>query len=227
MTIRCILVDDEPMGLQVLLAHAARLPFLEVIQTFSSGVDALAFLKTENIDLVLLDIEMPGFSGLELARIIGGRTNIVFTTAYPNYAVDGFDLAATDYLVKPVSFNRFLQAVNRIRDKSGTSSPEFLFLKSGYDWVRIDLDALLYLEADDNYVTFYEANRKTLCRITLQEALDKLPPDQFLRIHKSFAVALSKIDKVERGQIMIAGVTLPVSATFREKLFIRIENKPG
>lgn len=225
MNIRCIFVDDEPMGLSVLQSHAAKVSFLEVAGAFSSAAEALAFLRTGSVDVVFLDIHMPDLSGLDMARLLGDSTRIIFTTAYPQYAIEGFELAVTDYLLKPVSFERFLLACSRIRPES--PEDQFIFVKSGYDQVRIDLDALLYLQAEDNYVTFHEKARKTLCRMTLTEALAKLPSGRFIRIHKSYAAAVAKIDKISRADISVAGKTLPVSASFREELSRRLADRPG
>lgn len=221
MNIRCIFVDDEPMGLSVLHSHAAKVPFLEVAGSFSSAAEALAFLRTEKVDVVFLDIQMPDLSGLEMARLVGGSARIIFTTAYPQYAIEGFELAVTDYLLKPVSFERFLLACSRIKPE--TNEDQFIFVKSGYDQVRIDLDDLLYLQAEDNYVTFHEKTRKTVCRMTMAEALGKLPAGRFVRVHKSYAAAVSKIDKIGRADVTIAGKNLPVSASFREVLFSRLK----
>lgn len=208
------------MGLSVLQSHAAKIPFLEVAGKFSSATEALAFLRTEKVDVVFLDIHMPDISGLKMARLLGDSPRVIFTTAYPQYALEGFELAATDYLLKPVSFERFLLACSRIEPDS--REKDFIFVKSGYDQVRIDLNTLLYLQAEDNYVTFYEKERKTLCRMTLTEALAKLPDARFIRIHKSYAAALSKIDKIGRANVLIAGKALPVSASFREDLLRRL-----
>lgn len=225
--IRCIIVDDEPMAISVLRSHAAKLSFLRIESAFYSATEALAFLQTQKTDLVFMDIEMPDLSGIELARVLGDSVKIIFTTAYPQYAIAGFELAVTDYLLKPVSFDRFSIACNRVRESLSLPDEKFIFVKTGYDWVRIDLDSLLYLEAEDNYVTFYEACRKTLCRMTLREAMEKLPPGKFLRIHKSYVVAVFRVDKIERGQVMVGGRYLPVSATFREVLMKQVTGSQG
>lgn len=220
MNIRCIFVDDEPMGLSVLQSHAAKIPFLEVAGAFSSATEALSFLRNEKADVVFLDIRMPDLTGLEMARLLDNHTRIIFTTAYPQYAIEGFDLAVSDYLLKPVSFERFLLACSRIKPE--TSEDHFIFVKSGYDQIRIDLNTLLYLQSEDNYVTFHEKDRKILCRMTMTEALGKLPAGRFVRIHKSYAAAVSKIDRIGRAHVTICGKSLPVSASFREVLFRRL-----
>ena len=225
--IHCILVDDEPMGLSVLQSHANKVPYLIVLASFASATEALAYLQTQPVDLLFLDIQMPDLSGVELARILDSSVNIIFTTAHPQYAVDGFDLAAVDYLLKPISLSRFLQACSRAKDKLAVQiSPnqpilDHLFVKTGYDWTRIDLTSLLYIKGDDNYLTFVEADRQTLTRMKLSEAMEKLPTDTFVRIHKSYVISLAKIDKIERHQVTLAGHTLPLSATFRNELLNR------
>ncbi len=226
--IRCILIDDEPMGLTVLQAHASHVPNLQVLATFASATEALVYLQTQPVDLLFLDIQMPDLSGLEMARIVGSSAHIIFTTAYPDYAVDGFEIAAIDYLLKPISLSRFMQAYGRVAEKLSSSNVQrpvtdhYLFVKTGYDWERIDLASLLYLEADDNYLTFHESNRRTLTRMKLADAMNKLPAEQFVQIHKSYVVSLAKIDKIERYQVIVAGHRLPVSGTFRHELLSRL-----
>lgn len=210
------------------MAHASKVPFLQVKDTFASSTQALAYLQTQKVDLVFLDIQMPDLSGLEMAQILDSAVDIIFTTAYPQFAVEGFALAVVDYLLKPISLPRFMLACNRAAEKRTallTEKPdqqEYLFVKTGYDWVRIELSSLLYLEADDNYVTFHEKDRRTLTRMKLSEALEKLPEQTFIQIHKSYVICLSKIDKIERHQLTLAGYIIPISATFRQELMDRI-----
>lgn len=217
------------MGLSVIQAHASKVPYLTILATFASATEALAYLQTQPVDLLFLDIQMPDLSGLEMARMLDASLPIIFTTAYPQYAVDGFELAAVDYLLKPVSFSRFVQACNRVADRLlSVQLPQpvvadYLFVKTGYDWARIDVSALLYVEADDNYLTFHEETKRTLSRMTLAEAMDKLLPRNFVRIHKSYLIALAKIDKIERHQVTVAGRPLPLSATFRDELLQRLQ----
>lgn len=225
--IRCICVDDEPFGLSVLLSHASKVPGLTVLGAFASGMEALAFVKNNTVDLIFLDIQMPDLSGLEIARMLSPSVHIVFTTAHPQHAVAGFDLAATDYLLKPIGLSRFLQAIDRAAAKISSAandakSYDYIFVKTGYDWARIDLDALLYIEADGNYLTFHTSDRQVLTRMKLGEILEKLPREAFMRIHKSYVISISKIDKIERHQITLADHVLSLSATFRDDLFARL-----
>lgn len=225
--IRCIFVDDEPIGLSVLLSHASKVPILNVLGTFASGMEALAFVKNNAVDLIFLDIQMPDLSGLEMARMLAPAVHIVFTTAYPQYAVEGFNLAAADYLLKPIGLSRFLQTTDRITAKlSGAVNDakpnDYIFVKTGYDWARIDLDSLLYIEADGNYLTFHTLDRRVLTRMKLTEILEKLPCEAFVRIHKSYIISISKIDKIERHQITLAGRLLSLSATFRDDFLSKL-----
>ncbi|MPR37355.1 LytR/AlgR family response regulator transcription factor [Salmonirosea aquatica] len=219
--ISCIAVDDEPIGLSIIEAHAAKIPYLDLRACFTSTTEAMNYLRRQPVDLVFLDIEMPDLPGLEMARLIGTQSRIIFTTAYPDYAVDGFELAAVDYLLKPVSLKRFFQACDRVQPLQ-MELENGLFVKAGHDWVRVDLSELLYLKADDNYLTFFEGRQATLTRMTLTEALGLLPENQFIRVHKSYIVSLRHLDKIERHQVTVAGIQIPLSNPYRQPLVGRI-----
>lgn len=216
------------MGLHVLDSHASQVPFLRVQGKFESATQALASLSLQQVDVIFLDIQMPDLSGLEMARIVPPSVGIVFTTAYPQFAVEGFELAVIDYLLKPIPLSRFILACHRALEKRDSPFPgdsriqEYLFVKTGYDYVRIEWASLLYLEADDNYVTFHEKDRRTLTRMKLSEALEKLPVNTFVQVHKSYVISLAKIDKIERHQLTVGGHLIPVSSTFRQELLNRI-----
>lgn len=221
---RCIAIDDEPIALDIIRAHAAKVPGLTLARTFVSTTEALAFLRQEPIDLIFLDINMPDITGLELANVIGNKTRIIFITAFAEFAVNGFELGVDDFLLKPVSFSRFLQACTRVRErldaqrtpKESAGQQNYLFLKTGYEWERLHLADLLFIAADDNYLTFHTPTKKILVRMTLSEALEKLPHRHFTRVHR--AVALAKIEKVEKHQLTITGQKIPLSANYRDNL---------
>lgn len=226
--LRCVAVDDEPIALGILRTHAAKVPFLGSFETFVSATEALAHWQATPADVLFLDVEMPDISGLEVAELLGHRATIIFTTAYPEFAVRGFDLAATDYLLKPIGFSRFLQACTRAQQQllplnakpmlpAAPLSPGLL-LKDGSAWVRIDLTRLLYIEAAGNYLTFYEPERRTVARLTLTEAINRVPAGQFLRVHKSYAIALAHVEKIERHQVLVGGIAVPLSASGHEEL---------
>lgn len=224
-TLRCIAVDDEPIALDIIKAHAGKVPFLELKRTFVNAFEALTFLKTETVDLIFLDINMPDLTGLDFAQVIGSKSLVIFTTAYPEYALQGFELSALDYLLKPIAFGRFMQAANKAYERlSGDSKKSpFVFVKDGYDWVRINLDELQYVESEGNYLTFQETGKKALTRMTISEAIEMLPPDQFMRVHKSYIVAVDRIEKIERHQLTIGKVLVPLSGNYRDVLLNRVK----
>lgn len=226
--LNCIAVDDEPIALNIMRVHVEKVPFLKLNAVFASATEALTYVKQGKVDLIFLDINMPDLSGIEFARIAGAKARIIFTTAYAEYAVQGFELAATDYLLKPISFVRFLQACTRVQELQALSNPaldNFLFVKDGYNMVRINLDELLYIEADDNYLTFHEPQRRVITRMTFSEVAEKLEGKPFMRVHKSFIVALPKVEKIERHQLIVAGFTVPVSNNYRQELLQRLAQK--
>lgn len=224
--ISAIAVDDEPIALDVLKTHAEKIPFLDLKATFVSTGDALAFLQQSSVDVVFLDIRMPDLTGIEFAALLPRSVHVVFTTAYPEYAVKGFDMAATDYLLKPISLSRLLQACALVNDRRSLlqkHSAGNLFVKDGYDLVKIDLSKITYIESGDNYLSIYEGEKRTLTRMTLTEIMSKLPQESFQKVHKSYIVALDKIDKIERGQLLVAGLKIPVSAGFRDHLMLKLK----
>ena len=219
--IRAIAIDDEPMALEVIKAHAAKVSFLELKATFESATEALPYLQQNPVDLVFLDINMPDITGLDFSKLLPASAAFVFTTAYANYAVDAFQLNALDYLLKPIDLHRFVQACQKAHQavKKEEAVSEYLFVKDGYDWVRVTLADLLYVESDGNYLTFQERNRKTLTRMTLTEAQGMLPSRFFHKIHKSYLVNLYHVQKVERHQVHVPShAPIPLAGTYREGL---------
>jgi len=214
--INAIAVDDEPVALDIIRNHSEKVPFLKLAATFLSATDAIAYLKLNSVDLVFLDISMPGLSGLEFAELVKDNVQIVFVTAYPEHALKGFELAVTDYLLKPINFSRFLKACQlaETRKLSGDVSPkaaESLFVKDGYNWISIRLSELLYARSEDNYVSLVMKDKSILTRMTLTELQNKLPTNQFLRVHKSYIISLPKIEKIEKHQVTIGQAKIPLS----------------
>jgi two-component system LytT family response regulator len=218
-----IAVDDEPIALEIIRKHAEKIPFLELKAVFSSATAALAYLQHEPTNVVFLDINMPDLSGLEFAQAMRQKTNIIFTTAHPEFALKGFDLSATDYLLKPIAFARFMEACIKVQQNAqinndASGNENYLFVKDGYDWVRININDILFVKADDNYVTFYETDKKTIVRMTLAAALDKLSDKRFIRVHKSYVISLPKVEKIESNQVLISGHRIPISTSYRDML---------
>ncbi|PKV75960.1 LytR/AlgR family response regulator transcription factor [Pontibacter ramchanderi] len=221
---RAIAIDDEPMALEVVRAHAAKVPFLELVGCFTDAFKALEFLQNESVDLLFLDIKMPDISGLEFVTSLQKKPMVIFTTAYSEHAVTSFELDAVDYLLKPFSLPRFIKACNKAQELlqlRGTTAPvkDYLFLKTGYEQVKVYYDEILYLEAAGNYVTFVLADgRKLLSRMTIQELSEQLPADSFVRVHRSYIVSKKQIDKIERHQVCIKGNEVPVGASYMQQL---------
>ena len=220
-----IAIDDEPMALEVVKAHAAKVPFLELKYCFTDGIKALEYLKENPTDLLFLDIKMPDISGMELATLIPKETMVIFTTAYSEHAVKSFELDAIDYLLKPFHLSRFLKSCQKAQElyelKHGVNSGS-IFVKTGYEQVKVEFENLLFCEANGNYVTFHLPNEKILSRMTLSE-VENLLPKGFFKTHRSFIVNTSKVERLERHQVSILGKTVPVSMSYYEGLLEKVK----
>ena len=225
---KCVIVDDEPLAREVLEAFAAKVPFLEVLSSCKNAYEALEVLQKETVDLIFLDIQMPDLSGIQLYESLTYKPLLIFTTAYSNYAVEGFDLDAVDYLVKPFSFERFLKAANKAfsvynqqnssSTKEGGASRDFMFVKDGTKIVKIAYGDILYLEGMKDYVKIVMKDKFVLTLISMQKMAEKLPKNTFVRIHRSFIVSVPKIDSIEKNRVVIAGNWLPVGNSYKEQL---------
>lgn len=221
--INAIAIDDEPVALDVIRMHAGKAGSVNIVAVFHTAREGLAFLEKNKVHLVFLDIQMPGINGLEFARLIDPSIQLVFTTAHANYAMDGFDLAVTDFLLKPFTYERFLQACalvqRRLEQATGdVNSPAVMFVKEGYNLVRVNVEALMYVKADDNYVTFVEKDKYTLSRMRMSEVLEKLPSNKFIRVHKSYIVNLDWVVRIESNKVLIAKARIPVSRSMLDEL---------
>jgi DNA-binding LytR/AlgR family response regulator len=219
--IRAIAIDDEPVALNIIEMHAQKVPFINLESTYASARAALDYLAKGSVDVIFLDINMPDMGGIEFATLVDPAIQIVFTTAHSQHAVKGYDIDIADFLLKPIPYPRFLQAcekVQKIIDKNdGTNAvpdKQSLFVKDGYNWVRIYIKDLLYVKTEDNYVNFVEAHRQTLVRMTMQEFLNKVPADTFIRIHKSYAVNVLHVEALQNNCLSIGGEMIPISKTF-------------
>ena len=226
--LHAIAIDDEPAALEVLQRYAAKVPFLLLTHTFLSTTEALTCLHTQRVDLLFLDIQMPDVLGLDFARLIAPlQKPIVFTTAYAEHAVESFSLQALDYLLKPIAFGRFLQACNRAYAQRAPSREDTpgIFVKDGYDWIRVNVEQVLYIQSDTNLLFIHEQDRQVSTRMTMADMLATLPAEEFIRIHKSYLVALKAIRKLERHQVTVGTVTIPLAETYREALQSRLLKK--
>jgi len=221
MKLTAIAIDDEQVALSVIRTHAAEVPFLEIKEYFTDPFKALEYLQQEKVDLLFLDIRMPDISGLELMAALPGGPMVIFTTAYSEHAVQSFELDALDYLLKPFSFERFLKACNKakglqelIQQRQKSDVPAHIMVKSGYEQYKVPFDDILYLESAGNYISFVLKDKRILSRLSMQEALALLPPDKFTRVHRSFIVANSKIEKADRNCLYIGQVPVSIGAAY-------------
>ncbi|RNL53982.1 LytR/AlgR family response regulator transcription factor [Pedobacter jejuensis] len=237
--IRCIIVDDKPLAIDVLEHYISKVPFLSLTFTTINPLDALNKVIEGEVDLVFLDIQMPELSGLQFMKIIKGKCLVILTTAYAEYAMEGFDNDAVDYLLKPVSFERFYKAVEKAQlilkglEKIAKPSTSFLvkekeasqiFVKTEYKLVRVNVADILYIEGLQNYVMIYTAKEKITSLQTMKKTEEQLPVSQFIRIHKSFIVAINKITSIERNRICIGEKTIALGEVYREAFYKAIAN---
>lgn len=226
--IRTIALDDEPLALKLVAGYIRKTPFLELMGEFDNPLEAVDFLGEDPVDLIILDIQMPDLTGIEFARILNENTKIIFTTAFEKYAVEGFRVNAVDYLLKPFSYEEFLTAVQKARklielEKNALPtieiSNQFLFVKSEYKIRRINFDDILYVEGLKDYIKVYLASEpKPILSLNSMKLMEqKLPSDQFMRVHRSFIVNLSRISMIERGRIIFGKTYIPVSDNYKDK----------
>ncbi|GAB3935308.1 LytR/AlgR family response regulator transcription factor [Mucilaginibacter myungsuensis] len=226
MTLNCIIIEDEPLAMERLSDFVHKVPFLNLLRSFDNGLEAIGFVKTNEVDLLLLDIQMDGFTGIQLLESLPKRPEVIITTAFDQYALKGFDLNVTDYLLKPFTFERFMQAVTKVYDKlSLIGEREYkprIFVKTEYRLEKVDLNDLLYIEGMRDYRCLQLPDRRILTLQTFTELEKELSPALFCRVHKSFIVSLNKIESVERDRIKIKDALIPISETFRENFYKRI-----
>ena len=226
---KAIAVDDEPIALDIIRAHAAKVPFLQLKATFTDAFEALAYLQKENIDVLFLDIKMPDISGIDFFNSLAKKPLLIFTTAYSEHAVTSFEMDAVDYLLKPFSLVRFIKACNKAYElynfRYASETADHLYVKTGYEQLKVKYDDILYLEAAGNYVTFVLKDKQLLSRSTIIEVTNSLPADKFVRVHRSFIVALNKIDKVDRYQVTIDKHSIPVGDAYSKNLTEALRNK--
>jgi len=215
---KAIAIDDEPIALEIIKSLAAKVPFLELNAVFTDAFKALEFLQKETVDLIFLDIKMPDISGIDFFNSLSKKPLVIFTTAYSEHAVTSFELDAVDYLLKPFSLSRFIKGCNKAFElynfRNGAAPTDHIYIKTGYEQVKILFEDILYLEASGNYVTFVLRDKNILSRSTFLEAANLLPAGKFVRTHRSYVVAINKIDKLERHQLTIKGKIVPVSEAY-------------
>ena len=232
MTLSCIIIEDEPLAAEKLNNFIAQVPMLEPEGSFDNALEGLQFLKTHTIDLLFLDIQMEKITGIQLLENLSSKPYVVITSAYSDYALKGYELSVFDYLLKPYSFERFLAAVNKVLDdvklKKGSdneSNGSQIFIKTEYRRENVHLDDILYIEGMQGYLKIYLPGRKILTKQSIKSMLEQLPEDQFIQVHRSYVVALSKIESIERNRIKISDKLIPVGDLYKKRFYERIETR--
>lgn len=228
--LRCLVVDDEPLARRILETYLGEHPLLAHAGSCSSAVQALAAVNQTAVDVLFLDIQMPGLTGLGLLRALDRPPRVVFTTAHPEYAVEGFDVAAVDYLLKPIGRERFLRAVARLIEPAPRPgvpprpepASQAVYVRVDQQLVRVALDDILFVEACENYVRFHTPGRTLLTRRTLAEVEESLPGDRFARVHRSYLVNLGRVERLEGNLLRVGGREVPVSRSLRPALVGRL-----
>jgi two-component system LytT family response regulator len=239
MKITCIAIDDEPLAVKKIAGYIQKIPFLELVAECRSAFEAMEILRSHKIQLMFIDINMPDFNGMEFVRSLTEKPYIVFTTAYSEYAVEGFQVEAVDYLLKPISFSNLLKAANKVKEmvdlrsailsEAVKSTASHLFVKSEYKLVRIELGDIKYIESQHEYIKIHMINSlPVLTQMSLKSIEELLPPDQFMRVHRSFIVQLNRISVIDRNRIVFEGkIYIPVSDQYKEKFQAFLDGNIG
>jgi len=238
---KCVIIDDEPLAIDVVESYVQQVGGIEIVAKCTNPLEAIILLNKHQVDLVFLDIEMPNLTGIDLVKAIDNMPQFIFTTAYPEYALDGFNLNATDYLVKPIPFHRFLKAISRAKEKyelenkvvispqaTETAAPvaidNFIFVKSEYENIKINIDTIVYLQGLKDYIKIYtsDTQKPILTLSSFKDILDKLPPSKFIRVHKSYVVSIEHIKAIQKSKILVADMRIPVGETYKDTVMKRL-----
>lgn len=234
MKYKCIIVDDEPPATRILKNYVEKVSFLEEVGVFNDSLKALEFLNSNKVDVVFLDIQMPQLTGLQLSKIISKDVKVIFTTAYPDFALEGFELNAVDYLLKPIAFERFYQAVSKLNSEvkteiitTNSNTSDFIFIKTDgkNKFQKVFLDAILYVESLQNYVCIHTEKQQIITHSSLKNVIESLPENDFIQIHKSYVVSLQHIESTDNFSVFVNGKELPIGATFKDAFFDTIDRK--
>ena len=222
-TLSCIIVDDEPLARQGLKKYVEQIDFLDLKATCKNAMQANTILQEESIDLLFLDIEMPMLSGIEFLKTLKKAPAVIFTTAYAKYALEGYEFDVIDYLLKPISFERFLQASNKairlLNHQTVASTDElFIFVKTDKQLVKLRVNDILYIESMQNYILFHTHNEKVISLVPMKKIFELLSKDDFIQIHKSYVVAKDKVESISGNQLSMNGVKLPISTRMRNEV---------
>jgi two-component system, LytTR family, response regulator len=231
---KCVIIDDEPLAVELLEDFVSKVPSLELISSCSNAIEATTIIQNNKVDLIFSDIEMPDFSGIEFIKSLDVKPLFIFTTAYSHYAIEGFNLNAVDYLVKPIPFHRFLKAVNRAQElfnlkidneivsESTQTNSEFIFVKSEYENVKINLSTIKYIEGLKDYIKIYTDDPKPILTLSSLKAFEEKLPANFIRVHRSYIVSLNHINSVQRNRIIIDKIRIPIGQNYKDEFIKKI-----
>lgn len=236
MKYKCIIVEDEPLAQDILQKYIAAYSLLQLVECFDNASAALSYLNENTVDIVLLDINMPELSGIEFLKILKVKPQIIFTTAYAEYALEGYEYAVSDYLLKPIRYERFLKAINIAIERIGTKAlasaapplippaTDHLFIKEENNIHKVDFQSILYVEAMGNYLKIFSTGRKPIItRGTISSIESQLPISLFLRVHKSYIVSLNAITKIAQGLLYVDQVSIPIGATYKQEVIKKLK----
>ena len=240
MKISCIAVDDEPLALEVIADYIRKVPFLTLMKVFDNAIEAMEYLRDTKVDLMFLDIQMEELTGIQMLNILKPKPEVIFTTAYDQFALQGYELDVTDYLLKPISFERFVKAVDKVherlckRDMAKNTHSEvpifnpktdYFFVKSGFKLHKVNFDDILYVEGQGDYLKIVTPRARIMTLQTFKGVEDILPSSNFTRVHKSYIVAIDKIESVEGNMIRIADIHIPVGESYRKQFQMVLDQK--
>lgn len=241
--IRCLIVDDEPLALHILEDYISKVPFLELVKSTTNPIEALTLVQDKSADLVFLDVQMPELTGIQFLKIANGRAKVILTTAYPQYALEGYELDVIDYLLKPIAFDRFFKsaqkaqallrpAVNNAQQVQPVASQQqhdflsdFIFVKTEHKIQKVYLNDILFIEGLKDYISIFTPAERIITLQNMKKMEEALPARHFIRVHKSYIVSINKIDSIERSRIFIGDKIIPVGDTYREDFFKIIDGK--
>ena len=236
MKINCIAIDDEPLALNIIKEYSGKISFLNLMKTFDNAIDAIDFLKTSQVELMFLDIQMEDLTGIQLLKVLINRPKVILTTAYDSFAIKSYELDVTDYLLKPFSFERFTKAVNKafdqimlekgpgtvhagIRNDVSTYEQDYFFVKTEFRLQKVNFPDILYIEGQGDYQAIVTNKGKIMTLQNFAKLMASLPSNAFIRVHKSFIVSIDQIEKIERNRIRIGDKSIPISETYKDKFF--------
>ncbi len=242
MKINCIAVDDEPLALKIIKEYSDKISFLNLVRTFDNAIDVIDFLKTNQVDLMFLDIQMEELNGIQLIKVLITKPKVILTTAYDSYAIKSYELDVTDYLLKPFSFERFTKAVNRAYDQimlekgsapvhtatsndAGTNEEDYFFVKTEFRLQKVNFSDILYIEGQGDYQSIVTTKGKIMTLQNFSKLMASLPAETFKRVHKSYIVSISQIEKIERNRIRIGDKLIPISLTYKDQFFKTLEKR--